>query len=110
MANFRLKKAAEFQTRVILLGTGQQDEKKTHLGITNDGPIVVEHIKIDDWTLNFWAAKVRVAVNPHHRGSVGVPERGQGSVGVLSQGEGVLCDILHSTSKTIMRYQRESIT
>lgn len=103
-----LEKTSEFQTGTILLWTHQQDEKKTHLGITNDVATLVKHIKIDDWTLNLWAAKLRVAVNPYHTGSVGVPERGQGRVGVPSQGEGVLLYILHSASKTTLRHYEVS--
>lgn len=98
-----LRKASEFQTRVILLWTGQQDEKKTHLGVTNDVPIVIEHVEADDRTLNLWAAELRVAINLHDRGSVGVPKGGQGGVGVPSQGKGVLPDVLHSTSKQLWK-------
>ena len=74
-------------------------KRKTHLGVTNDVPVVIEHIEADDGTLHLRAAEVRVTINLHHRGSVGVPQGKQGSVGVLSQGKRVLPDALHPTSE-----------
>lgn len=94
-SNFR---ATELQIRAILICTAWQDEKETHLGVTNDVPVVIEHVEADDRTLHLRAAEVRVTVNLHDWGSVGVPQGGQGRVGVLSQGKGVLPDLLHSTS------------
>ena len=83
----------------MLKWTGSQDEKKTHLGVTNDVPVVIEHVEADDRTLHLRAAELRVTVNLHDRGSVGVPQGSQGSVGVMSQGKRVLPDALHPTSE-----------
>ena len=77
-------------------------KRKTHLGVTNDGPVVIEHVEADDGTLHLRAAELRVTVNLHDRGSVGVPQGRQGSVGVLSQGKRVLPDALHPTSEQRM--------
>ena len=77
-------------------------KRKTHLGVTNDVPVVIEHVEADDGTLHLRAAELRVTVNLHDRGSVGVPQGRQGSVGVLSQGKRVLPDALHPTSEQRM--------
>lgn len=70
---------------------------KSHLGVSNDVPIIIQHIKVDDWTLDIRAAELRIAVNPHHGGSIGIAEGRQGRVGVLRQSEGVLLYVLHAT-------------
>lgn len=59
--------------------------------------MVIQYIKIDDWTLHVRAAELGITVNSHHRGSIGIAERRQGRVGVLCQSEGVPLDVLHAT-------------
>ena len=76
--------------------TPQKQRIQSHLGVDNDLPTIIQHIKIDDWTLDIRAAELRIAVNAHHRGPVEVAEGRQGRVSVLHQSEGVLLYVHHA--------------